>query len=138
MLSDSLNQESVDLEVLRNLADAQGEDDLDLVVELIDLYLVDVERRVIAMLDALEKCDGLSLDRAAHALKGSSATLGISLVAQLCEELEMLARAEELKKAGEVTQRLQAECATVKKLLLVEREFRLSAGAESSELLMPA
>ncbi|MET0623876.1 MAG: Hpt domain-containing protein [Pyrinomonadaceae bacterium] len=80
--------EAVDSVVLLSLEEAQVEGEPDLVVELIDLYAEDTPRRLDAIRSALAARDLAALRRAAHALKGSSASLGARQVMMLCEKLE--------------------------------------------------
>lgn len=120
----TLLPDTVDLEVLNNLAEGQGEDEPDLVVELIDLFLEDTPRRVAAMQQALANSDDRLLAREAHALKGSSSTLGATQVAESCAELELLARAASLQKCAIVLDRLEQELTSLRHIFLIERQKR--------------
>src|SRR6185295_2688339 len=84
------HRESIDLSVLTGFAEWQGDEESDLVVELIDLYLTDSSRRLADMRQALATSDNTLLARAAHSLRGSSGTLGAWRVAESCEALERL------------------------------------------------
>ena len=117
-------RDPVDLARLNSLADAQGDGEPDLVVELIDLYLADTPRRVAAMRAALPNSDDRLLARGAHALKGSSSTLGASQVAESCEELEPLAREVSLQKVAGVLDRLEHELSSLRNTFLIERQKR--------------
>src|SRR6267142_23927 len=114
----------VDLEVLYGLTEAQGDGEPDLIVELIDLYLEDTPRRVTAMREALTRTDGILLGRAAHGLKGSSATLGAGQVADSCAELEQLARTSSFTEVASVLGRLEDELTSLRNTFLVERQKR--------------
>jgi histidine phosphotransfer protein HptB len=116
--------DTVDLEVLNNLAEGQGDDEPDLIVELIDLFLEDTPRRVAAMQEALANSDDRLLAREAHALKGSSSTLGATQVAESCAELELLARAASLQKFAIVLDRLEQELTSLRNIFLSERQKR--------------
>jgi HPt (histidine-containing phosphotransfer) domain-containing protein len=116
--------DTVDLEVLNNLAEGQGDDEPDLVVELIDLYLEDTPRRIASMQEALANSDDRLLARAAHALKGSSSTLGANQVAESCAELEVLARAASLQESAVVLDRLEQELTSLRHIFLIERQKR--------------
>ncbi len=70
------NYQSVNLETLNSLADAQLEGLPDIIVELIDLYLDDAPRRIVAMNEAFSRDDMKGLKQSAHSLRGSSGTLG--------------------------------------------------------------
>lgn len=120
----TLLQYPVDLGVLNSLAEAQGEGEPDLIVELIDLYLADTPRRVAAMREALANSDGLLLARVAHVLKGSSSTLGASQVAESCAELELLAREASFQKVALVLDRLEQELTSLRNTFLIERQKR--------------
>jgi len=117
--------DAVDMAVLTSFEEAQGEGEPDLVVELIDLYLEDTPHRVAAIREALAKTDGQSLERAAHCLKGSSASLGAGQVAVLCEELELIARNFSLQAVEVVVTRLEHEFERVRQTFLAERQRRL-------------
>jgi HPt (histidine-containing phosphotransfer) domain-containing protein len=114
----------VDIDILLSLAEAQDADEPDLVVELIDLYLADTPRHIVAMHEALASNDQRMLARAAHALKGSSSTLGAVQVAQSCEDLERLAPALPVSEVAGFVERLEEELATVRDVFLVERQKR--------------
>ena len=122
---DSVN-DAVDMTVLSGLQDAQAEGEPDLIVELIDLYLDDTPRRLDAMTALLENRDMLSLRRAAHSLKGSSATLGAGRTAQLCEAIEELTQDNSLDAFAELLHRLELEFARVRQSFLIERRRRTS------------
>ena len=62
-----------------------------LLVELIDLYLVDVEERSRSLLAAADAGDLTAVAAAAHALKSGSANLGVLAVSRACAELEAAA-----------------------------------------------
>jgi HPt (histidine-containing phosphotransfer) domain-containing protein len=115
----------VDLEVLYSLAEAQGDEEPDLIVELIDLYLVDTPLRLAAMQEALASSDELLMGRGAHALKGSSSTLGAAQVAESCAELELLARATSFQEYATVLARLEQEFISVQTIFLIERQKRV-------------
>jgi HPt (histidine-containing phosphotransfer) domain-containing protein len=119
-----LLRDPVDLGMLNSLAEAQGDEEPDLVVELIDLFLADAPRRVAVMREALANSDEALLERAAHALKGSSSTLGAVQVADTCAELELSARAVSLPHAAVVLDRLHQELTSLRNIFLIERQKR--------------
>lgn len=116
--------DAIDLGVLESLAEAQGDGEPDLVVELIDLFLADAPQRVAIMREAMANSDARLLGRAAHALKGSSATLGAVQVAESCAELEQLARDASLHHVAPVLDRLDHEFASLQVTFLLERQKR--------------
>lgn len=117
--------EAVDLGVLLGLEEAQVEGEPDLVVELIDLYAEDTPRRLAAIRSAWTAGDLTALRRAAHGLKGSSASLGARQVEMLCDKLERLS-GEEFSQGGEVLVTcLEREVARAELVFADERGRRL-------------
>lgn len=83
---------AVDASVLADLEEMQEEGEPDFVAELIGLYLEDAPRKLSLMREAARAADAAALRRAAHGLKGSSASLGAFGVAAACAELERACR----------------------------------------------
>ena len=84
----------VDLDTISELRDLTPPSIFD---ELIDLYLTDSRRRLGDIKNALASGDLEALSEAAHGLKGSSLSIGISSVAEIAGELERAARAGEMQ-----------------------------------------
>ncbi len=63
---------------------------------ILELYLGDSPARLSALRRALADGDPQALERAAHALKGSSANLGASDLAELCHQLERLSGGDQV------------------------------------------
>ena len=123
--TDTSSLDAVDMALLKGFGEIQAEGEPDLVVELIDLYLEDAPRKVASMLEAAAGADGAALGRAAHSLKGSSASLGAFGVAALCEELEEVVKADSFSSAGMLLTRLGLELACVRRAFAAERRRRL-------------
>lgn len=117
--------EAVDLAVLSSLEGAQVEGEPDLVVELIELYAEDTPRRLAAIRNSLEAGDVAALRRAAHGLKGSSASLGARPVEVRCEQLEHLPGEKLLQGGAILLSCLEGECARVRLAFAEERGRRL-------------
>ncbi|HIF42270.1 MAG TPA: Hpt domain-containing protein [Planctomycetes bacterium] len=84
--------EHLDPAVIGSLVDLGGEDEPDLIVELIDLFLEDADTRVTALESAARSKDWDQVSRLAHTLKGSSATMGAARFSVACRTVEMEAR----------------------------------------------
>jgi len=82
----------LDVETLQSLVELGGEDDPDLLAELLGLFLEDSTRRVQSLVQALEQGDIRAAGRAAHALKSASASLGALRFSDACREIECVAR----------------------------------------------
>jgi HPt (histidine-containing phosphotransfer) domain-containing protein len=119
-----IGRELVDIGVLTSLAESQSDEEPDLVVELIDLYLTDSTQRLADMQHALATSDESLLARSAHSLRGSSATLGAWQVAASCDEVEQLARRLAFESVSLVLERLEPELMTVRQAFLAERQER--------------
>jgi HPt (histidine-containing phosphotransfer) domain-containing protein len=115
---------AVDMTLLLSFAGAQLAGEPDLIVELIDLYLADTPHRLAAMRAAVAVADELTLKRAAHSLKGSSASLGARQVATLCARLESIAGSDAAQVSLLLTS-LEQALEHVRRVFLAEREKRL-------------
>ena len=116
--------DAVDVSVLSNLEDAQVDGEPDLIADLIDLYLENTWRKLAAMSEPAGR-DMLWLQRAAHTLKGSSATLGAARTAWLCEEIELMTRRGSLDACTELISAANREFVRVRECLLIVRSKRI-------------
>lgn len=91
---------------------------------ILGLYLRELPGRMTAIRSAVEQGDAQALRDAAHSLRGSSATLGATLAAELSEALESGAVAGDLAPAPELLERL-------------EEAARLTTAAFEAELDQP-
>ena len=76
---------------------------------LIETYFSDSASLLAEMNAALQAGDSQRFGRAAHALKGNSATLGASTLATQARELEMMGKGGNLDGADEKLEALQVE-----------------------------
>lgn len=118
------NFEDIDLSVLLDFEAAQCEGDPDLIVELIDLYLAEVPQQLSSIKDFKLKADEISLKRAAHTLKGSSANLGVISISRLCEELEQMNFTEASLKNNNCLNQLEQAFTRVRRVFLAVRKNR--------------
>ena len=87
-----------------------GVEDYDLAAELIDLFISDSNEVLKQMRASLKANDLVSLGERAHTLKGSSASIGASLISQLASEMEPL-------KKGDVVDYLPQRIAQIEEAL---------------------
>jgi HPt (histidine-containing phosphotransfer) domain-containing protein len=113
-LSDPLDRAA--FERLRYLQDEEH----NYLSELIATYLDSAPMLLDTLRTAIAGSDIPATQRAAHTLKGSSASLGAATLAAQCAELEMLARAGTLAGATEWLQKIEDEYARVKRALEME------------------
>jgi PAS domain S-box-containing protein len=99
----------LDPEVLAGLRQLGAESGRDIVHQLTTLFLTTAIETLERIHQALADRDPAALGRAAHAIKGSSATVGAHTLARLSGELERQAGAGDLDGAAATTVRLSAE-----------------------------
>ena len=98
---------TVDWTVLDGLRGIRGEGELDLLLELTQIFEEDTPARIMALRDALEREDTEALWIGAHGLKGGSGSLGARRMALIAERIEALARAGDLTLAAGKIEGLQ-------------------------------
>jgi HPt (histidine-containing phosphotransfer) domain-containing protein len=114
------------MEALNAFEELQSDDGSDLIIELIDLYLQDAPKLILAIGKASASAGWVELKRAAHNLKGSSSTLGVRHVAEICEKLEVGSCGPDPSEAVEaLVQLLEYKFAKARQALAAERHRRL-------------
>jgi HPt (histidine-containing phosphotransfer) domain-containing protein len=114
---------TVDLSVLTNFDEAQFDGEPDLIVELIDLYLVEASKLLAGMREAVAKKDALPIKQAAHSLRGSSGNLGVLQMALMCSEVEQM-KSEDIFPIEVLVNKMEQELVHVRQILLEERQRR--------------
>ena len=118
IMSDS--QPVLDHGVIASLRELGGEDDPGLFVELVNMFLEDTPERMRALSEAMEHSDPLGLERAAHALKSSSANLGALGLSGLFRDIEAAGREKDLTRAASLVARSRSEFERVQAALRSE------------------
>ena len=113
-------EESIDREVLARLRRLQGEGDPDIVAELTGMFLKDARSRLEAVEEALQKGDAPAVERAAHALKGGSGSMGARGMSGLCAQLEDLGASGDLSRGPVLLGRIREELGRVGRALEAE------------------
>jgi len=120
----SITKDVLDVETLRAFEKIKSEDGSDFVIELIDLFLEGTPQRIQAIREAaFEKEWGL-LKHIAHTIKGSSSTLGLHRVAQVCRELEATSLSSS-DAVGGLVRALESRFVEAREALMAERKRRL-------------
>jgi CheY-like chemotaxis protein/CHASE3 domain sensor protein/HPt (histidine-containing phosphotransfer) domain-containing protein len=99
----------------------QGEDH-DIVTELIEMFLADTPARLDTLRHAIHRADPQALEQAGHSLKGSCAMIGAQRMADLCAELERLARVNAVERAEVVLGDLESEFVRTRHVLERQRQ----------------
>ncbi|NET25019.1 response regulator [Okeania sp. SIO1I7] len=109
----------VDLAVLQELKKMAGGES-ELLVEVIDCYLEDSPKLLDEMSQAIKQQQAKLLQRSAHSMKSSSASVGASNLSELCKELEYIGREGTTEGADKILSQAQAEYRLVETALRSE------------------
>jgi hypothetical protein len=103
------------LELLRSLDDGEGV----VLGEIIHEYLAQTEVGRGELARIVEAGDSRALERAAHSLRGACANIGASVLADVCAEMELQGRLEQLDAtgAGHLVERFDSEYGRVRDAL---------------------
>ena len=110
----------LDRSVVSSLRELGGDDDPGLFFELVHMFLSDTPERMRALSEAFDKGDPTALERAAHALKSSSANLGALGLSALFRDIESAGRERDLVRAEPLVKRTHPEFAKVEAALRSE------------------
>jgi CheY-like chemotaxis protein/HPt (histidine-containing phosphotransfer) domain-containing protein len=119
----------IDFQVLRELDNGDDKEASSLITELIDLYLESAQREVEAIKTAALNHDEVSIKQRAHALKGSSSTIGARRITRLCEQLEALSGPGVSERADHFAKELGREFKAARAALVAERAQGMHASA---------
>jgi HPt (histidine-containing phosphotransfer) domain-containing protein len=84
---------AIDADIFYILCESMGEDEPEVMEELIDLFVENSRRALDTMSAAVEQQQSNTLYETAHSLKASSASLGALELSACCLELERLGKA---------------------------------------------
>ena len=96
-----------------------------LVVQLIHLYMENFDERILNLKQGVEHQDPKAIEMSAHALKSSSLLIGLTKLAQYCQELEDLGFSKNIEKSKvvwESMERLSQKTIPLLKQKIVELE----------------
>jgi CheY-like chemotaxis protein/HPt (histidine-containing phosphotransfer) domain-containing protein len=113
----------LDPSVIAALRELGGADDPGLFVELVHMFLEDTPERLKSLGEALAKNDPTGLERAAHALKSSSANLGALGLSGLFKDIEAAGREKDLARAASLVARTEPEFQRVESALRSEAKL---------------
>lgn len=107
----------LDPKPLANIRALQRPGKPDLVRTVLEQYLTTTPPLLQELQSAIAQNDAAAVQRSAHSLKSSSATIGAVLIASLSKELEILGKTQDLATAATVISRIEAAYAEVQKAL---------------------
>ncbi len=99
----------IDDSILDSYRVLQDEGQPDVVTEFIDVFLEDLPTRTDRLRKAVGSQNPAELKSAAHALKGSAASVGAVVVSGLCAQIEAIGRAGSASGTEELMTQLEPE-----------------------------
>ena len=130
MTNHNLDIASIDHSMLHILEEDVADNDPDIMLELIDIFIHDSANNIGGIAQAIEQKEFRKLEISAHSLKSSSATFGAMALSGLCAQIEQMARAKIVEGAGELLDTVRGEFARVEAALSVEREKWVEVASE--------
>jgi histidine phosphotransfer protein HptB len=109
----SMSTEPIDIEALAELEDIM-EDDFGL---LLETYLLDADKKLAELSEALTSGDARAVRELAHSFKGASCNVGALPLSRLCESVEQFAKNEQIAEIPPLLPGIHDEYAQVKTLL---------------------
>jgi HPt (histidine-containing phosphotransfer) domain-containing protein len=103
----------LDLDAIKNLRDVMGDE----FGALLDTFFQDSVHRLALIADAVASGEPDSIRKAAHSFKGSASNMGAMTLANLCRQLEMLAREGQLQDVQVLQKAIASEYHKVKEAL---------------------
>lgn len=88
--------DSVSEDVLRHLQEQTGDEDGELLNELVEVFVTDAQETCTKMQELLAAGNATQLSREGHRLKSGAANLGATHMTALCKEIEHRGNAQDL------------------------------------------
>jgi two-component system, sensor histidine kinase and response regulator len=92
----------------------------DVLARAIGVFMSDASARLTELHQAITQKEASAIKRLAHAIKGSSGTIGAKRMSEICLQLELQARSGELSQVEALWQQLEEEFARVRVALAAE------------------
>jgi CheY-like chemotaxis protein len=102
---------------LAELAQLVGENTSEFLQMMAPIFLEDTKLVLQKLAVAVQSDDSLEIRHATHTLKGSSASMAMTKLSQLCRELETMAKENELSEAPQKLEQIHAEYGRVEAAL---------------------
>ncbi|WP_225894185.1 PAS domain-containing protein [Atlanticothrix silvestris] len=111
----------IDAKILQSLQDMLAGDEAAF-AELLECYLSETPKLIQNISTAVTNQDAQAIWKTAHNLKSSSASVGATTLTQLCKQLEIQGRSNNLQESVEIYLQIHQEFERVQTALLVELE----------------
>lgn len=112
---------AIDVSILKILQEDVADNEPDVMLELIDIYIHDSGEHISGIAHWLVSEDFRQIEISAHSLKSSSATFGAMPLSRMCAQMEQAAKARQADRVREILAEVESEFAQVRAGLLVER-----------------
>jgi CheY-like chemotaxis protein len=109
----ALTTRAVDVTVLEEIQASLGDGSPEIVVEIIDLFLDDLPIQIETLRQSIAQGDAPVIQRVAHTIKASAATIGALALATQCAEIESLTHMGDLHEASTRIQQVERAYAEV-------------------------
>ena len=111
---------ALDEEALATLKELGGDEDPEFLVSIVEQFIQDTRGYVESIRGAAASCDASVLERSAHTLKSSSASVGALVMSELCQTLQEMGRKGTVDGSEILAERLQGEFDRVRQALDLE------------------
>ena len=108
---------ALDKEALATLKDLGGDEDPEFLVSIVEQFIQDTRGYVESIRGAAASGDASVLERSAHTLKSSSASVGALVMSELCQTLQEMGRKGTVDGSEILAERLQGEFDRVRQAL---------------------
>ena len=95
--------------ILQRLREQTGDEDGELVRELVEVFVLDAEETVERLMELFRAGDATTVASEAHRLKSGAGNLGAQTMAELCSALERAGNASDLPATGTLILHLSEE-----------------------------
>ncbi|RCJ36642.1 hypothetical protein A6769_16105 [Nostoc punctiforme NIES-2108] len=107
----------IDLRILQDLRTMLDSDGDQFVAELLDIYLTDAPLRVQMIKDAAANGERTKLQKAAHALRSPSVSIGAARLGMMCQSLEISADNQLWAELSQMINQIESEYRNVVKFI---------------------
>ena len=115
-------EQVLDMAVVEELLALSDDGDPELLLDLIQLFLADGPAKIESALQGLVEHDFDKMERAAHALKGSSGNLGARRLQEICERIQLATRKRDYASSKQLVPLMQQQFAEVQQALTTVRQ----------------
>ena len=116
---------ALDMETLNSFEAIKPADGSNLMVAIIDRYVLDAAQRISQIREASVATNWLVLKRAAHKLQERSRNLGVRKVAEICQKLEWMDRHDSPQTVASLVRLLEHESAMANAALAAAHQRNL-------------